>query len=160
MKKERLIEEFESSLWQNRNFNDAEKPPWENVSVIDLKECSANGEIFFLALVNRKLQSLHKLADYETFEYVEIYKLKIINNKITYNLLHRSLFLHVYTYDGFPGLFNTRRYEKKELFYNPEKKIKKIVSNMKFLSESTKVVSLKIGEIQKFKDFVYRYRCK
>ncbi len=158
MEKVKLIEEFERILWKSRDFNDPEKPPWEDVSVIDLKECSNNGEVFFLALANRRLQSLHKLADYETFEYVEIYKLKIINNKITYKLLHRSLFLHVYTFDGFSGLFNTRRYEEKELFFNPELKLKKVVLNMRFLSESEKVISLKEGEIQNFREFVYRYR--
>lgn len=156
MKKEKLINLFAEVLWKHRKYNRASMPPWEYVSVLDVNQQSKNT---FLVLVRRKLQDLHREADYETFEYIEIYQFIQKKDSITYKLLHRSLFLHVYTYDGFPGLFNTRRYEKKELFYDPDKKLNKIISDMKFLSESEKEVVLK-AEIENFRDFHYRYRCR
>jgi hypothetical protein len=157
MKKEELIRRFNNFLHSKKKFNQAETPPWERVSVLDIKEYKAG---IFTVLVNRELQDLHKMADYETFEYREVFRFHFDQEKdtITYNLLYRVLFLHVYLFDGFPGLFNTRRFEARTIFYDSEKKLNKIISNLKFLSKSGKTVSIKKGQIQEFRDFGYRCR--
>jgi hypothetical protein len=149
------IDQFQQVLWQDRENYQAEMPPWENVRVLDARQ---NNDGSFLVLATRKLQNLHMLADYETFQYMEVYKFSEEKGQITYELLCRFLFLHSYTFDGYSSLYNTRRYENKEFFNDADKQIVKIISDMKFLAESGKEVSLHVGEIEEFREFKYRYR--
>ena len=153
--KEELISVFGSILWSDRKNYQAEMPPWENVEVLDAIK-RVNGS--FLVLVKRRYQNLHKLSDYETFEYTEVYQFDKKEEKFVYKLLCRVLYLHNYTYDGFQSIYNTRRYEDKKLFYDQDKKLNQIISDMKFLSETGSKVVLKKGYIEELRTFKYRYR--
>lgn len=153
--KKELISIFGTTLWSDRNRKEPEHSPWENVKVLDVIK-SANGS--FLVLAERRFQSLHKLSDYETFEYTEVYQFDKKEDKFVYQLLCRVLYLHNYTYDGFQSIYNTRRYEDKKLFYDPGKKLTQIISDMEFLSEADSKVVLKKGYIENLKSFQCRHR--
>ncbi len=153
--KKELIRIFHEILWSDTSSYCAEHPPWNSIEILDIFN-RTNGS--FLVLAKRVCQNLHKLSDYETFEYTEVYVFNKKEDKFVYQLFYRALYLHNYTYDGFQSIYNTRRYEDKKFFYDQDKKLKQIISDMKFLSEADNKVVLKKSYIEELRNFKYRYR--
>jgi len=157
MEKKEKIDEFQEVLWKDRKNYQPEMPPWEHVDVLDVRQ---NDDGSFLVLVKRRLQNLLKMTDCEAFHYAEVYEFREEEDQITYKLLGRTLFRHSYAFDGYPSLFNTRRYKEEIVLHDPDKQLVEIISDMKFLTESGKELSLRVGEIEELREFKYRHRSR